>query len=640
MIWIAAHLLGLLFLVGILIGSGTALRRLAWRPDGRSFGPSLKPLVDLILGLASWSWVLWSLAALRLLHSGPLLVCSAMAVLAWILSRRHRTLDSEPSSAEARRLTPMHRVFLGLLGLLVLSPIAVLAMVPTVSWDASSYHLTVPRLYLEYGGFRPIELNVYSNWPLGTEMFFGLAMELYDFVLAKLLHFAFGLAVLLAMWIGLHDSSQDLRGGSLPSSDLTPSQRSSAGILAMLFFLANGVVLFEMRVAYVDLAHALFLTAAFVFLQRWQRQPERFGFLILAGLSCGLMAAGKLNGFVGVMALGWLLIPGLRRLAEQRGRLVSARYALLGFVTPMAALWGPWLAKSAWFTGNPVYPLLHDVFGGPDWGPELTSQLGAWQSSIGMGREPLDFLLLPWRLVTQGGSGYDRFDGELGLLWLLAIPIALWRARLSQPVRQLLLAGTTFFVLWAMMSQQMRLLIPALPLLAMAGGQGLMELVAQRTDVISRRLAGGLLAAGLIYLVASQYALLGNGWNAARRMQATPATQIVRSARPPIFDAVDALPADARLLMLNTNQGFFCRRDYLADSFFEASQTSHWLRSADSPSAVHQALRDRHVSHVLLDRQPRPVTYPEPLMTLLRTPSLAAVTAQSPDGRFLLFALQ
>lgn len=640
MIWIAAHLLGLLFLVGILIGSGTALRRLAWRPDGRFIDASLSPLVDLILGLTTWSVLLWSLAALQLLHSGPLLAGAGLAVLAWILSRRHRTLDPEPPSAEARRLTPMHRVFLGLLGLLVLSPIAVLAMVPTVSWDASSYHLTVPRLYLEHGGFRPIELNVYSNWPLGTEMLFGLAMQLYDFVLAKLLHFAFGLAVLYTMWIGLHDSGQDLRGDGLSNDDLTPSQRSSAGLLAMVLFLANGVVLFEMRVAYVDLAHALYLTTAFVFLQRWQRQPERFGLLVLGGLSCGLMAAGKLNGFVGAVALGWLLIPGLRRLAEQRGRIVSARYALLGFATPMAALWGPWLAKSAWFTGNPVYPLLHHVFGGPDWGPELTSQLGAWQSSIGMGREPLDFLLLPWRLITQGGSGYDRFDGELGLLWLLAIPIALWRARLSQPVRQFLLAGTTFFVLWAMTSQQMRLLIPALPLLAMAGGQGLMELVAQRTDVISRRLAGGLLAAGLVYLVASQYALLGNGWNAARRMQATPATQIVRSARPPIFDAVDALPADARLLMLNTNQGFFCRRDYLADSFFEASQTSHWLRSADSPSAVHQALRDRHVSHVLLDRQPRPVTYPESLMTLLRTPSLAAVTAQSPDGRFLLFALQ
>ena len=634
MIWITAHLIGLLVLVGILVGCGAALRRLAWRPDPSLLDASVWPLADLLLGLASWSLVLWVLAALQLLRSGPLLTCLGLAALAWVLSLRRRVKKAEPQDAQGARWTPWQRGVLGLLSLLVLAPIAVLAMVPTVSWDASSYHLTVPRLYLEHGGFRTVELNVYSNWPLGTEMLFALAMQLYDFVLAKLLHFALGLAVLYAMWSGLQDVRGDLTGEAS-----TPSQASLAGLLAMMFFLANGVVLFEMRVAYVDLAHALYLTAAFIFLRRWQRSPEHLGPLFLAGLSCGLMAAGKLNGFVGVLALGWLLVPGLRRLARQRGWGESVRQALLGFGAPIAVLWAPWLAKSAWYTGNPVYPLLHDVLGGPDWSPELTSQLETWQRGIGMGREPLDFLLLPWRVVTQGGSGYEQFDGELGRLWLLAVPVALWQARRSQLVRQLLAIGATFFVLWALTSQQMRLLVPALPLFAMAGSQGLTELVAQRPERSSRLLAGGLLVGGLIYLVGSQHALLVNGWNAASRMQATPTAQMAASARPPIFSAVDALPADARLLMLGTNQGFFCRREFLADSFFEASQIGHWLRHADSPDAVYQALRERRITHVLLDRQPRPVTYPEPLMTLLRTPSLAAITAQSPDGRFLLFAL-
>ena len=32
--------------------------------------------------------------------------------------------------------------------------------------------------------------------------------------------------------------------------------------------------------------------------------------------------------------------------------------------------------------------------------------------------------------------------------------------------------------------------------------------------------------------------------------------------------------------MIDTNQGFYCSREYLADSFFEASQIVHWLQSA------------------------------------------------------------
>ena len=41
----------------------------------------------------------------------------------------------------------------------------------------------------------------------------------------------------------------------------------------------------------------------------------------------------------------------------------------------------------------------------------------------------------------------------------------------------------------------------------------------------------------------------------------------------PVFRAIDAdVPADGRLLFINTNHGFFCHRDFIADSFFEASQ--------------------------------------------------------------------
>jgi hypothetical protein len=65
-------------------------------------------------------------------------------------------------------------------GLAVLAAVAVpmlfLALYPSVSWDADTYHLGVPRLWLDHGGFRQIPFNVYSNWPLSTELLFSMAL--------------------------------------------------------------------------------------------------------------------------------------------------------------------------------------------------------------------------------------------------------------------------------------------------------------------------------------------------------------------------------------------------------------------------------------------------------------------------------
>ena len=61
------------------------------------------------------------------------------------------------------------------------------ALWPRVSWDANVYHLTVPRLYVEHGGFRRIPFNVYSNWPLNTELLFVVASLLRDYVLGEVM---------------------------------------------------------------------------------------------------------------------------------------------------------------------------------------------------------------------------------------------------------------------------------------------------------------------------------------------------------------------------------------------------------------------------------------------------------------------
>lgn len=625
MMWIGTHVLGWLLLVGLGFATGDLIRRWAFP----QLDAAHRHLASLCLGLAAWTLIAVALAALGWLQGWAVLGSGLMliAMLVWVC--RHRWASESvagPAPPTAPSMGRSDKLFLALMIAMALLPTALMALVPTVSWDASAYHLTVPRLYLEHGGFRPIPFNVYSNWPLGTEMLFALAMLVDDHVLAKLLHFAFGLATLYAIFLGVR-------------FEPVTASRTLGGLLAMTCFLANGVVAFEMRVAYVDLAIAFYFTAAFLFLRRWQRSPEDRGALIMAGVSAGLMAGSKLNGFVGVVPLAWLFLPALRNVWRHHGWRGGVR-SLACFAAPVAVLWWPWLIKSMKFTGNPLYPLLHGLFGGPDWSPALATQLSLWQRSIGMGREALDYLLLPWRVITSGGPGYAHFDGEVGIFWLLLLPVAFWGARRSADVRQLLAVGITYFGLWAFTSQQLRLLIPALPMFAMACGHAVADLFADLPRTRRRFGRFLLLAAAVAILAGSYRTTWTSSWNAARRMLATPPSAIAQTAKPPIFHAVEGLPPEARLLFLNTNQGFFCHRDYLADSFFEASQIADWLAPFAEAEAVQQALKERGVTHLLLDRQPRPVTYPPALLAMVQSAEWVVPVTQSPDGRFLLFALR
>jgi len=93
-------------------------------------------------------------------------------------------------------------IHLAIFAALVL-PCFVLAASPDVAWDAGVYHLTLPKLYIAHHGFRAVAMNVYSHWPLNTELLFAGAMLAKDHILATTLHWGFGILCLY----GIHVSA-------------------------------------------------------------------------------------------------------------------------------------------------------------------------------------------------------------------------------------------------------------------------------------------------------------------------------------------------------------------------------------------------------------------------------------------------
>jgi hypothetical protein len=596
------HLLALGSLAAAIVLGGYATERLCFRraPLGH-----LRWLARVVLGVLLWMAGLFALAASGALSRASVLAFGAACVAC---AGAARARFGPGPAGETAGLG-----FAGVAGLGV-APFLVLALRPEVSWDAAAYHLTLPKHWLAAGGFAPLPLSVYAHWPLATELLYAAAMALGDYPAAKALHTAFGLATLWALYLGARSF-----------------HRGESGWIAAPLALANPVLLFELGVAYADLAYAFFFVAGLLFLLQWRRAQQSRSALWLAGLCCGGLAGLKVTGIVGAAALFGLAAPRIARQLRD-GALRDAGRDALALSLPLLLLWGPWLAKSALLTGNPVYPLLHEVFGGPDWSPELSRRLAAWLTSIGMGREPLDYALLPLRVIVSGGPGYAQFGGRLGLQWLLLLPLAIAFGR-GPLARGALVASGLYFALWALGSQQMRFLIPLLGPLALASGVAISELLARLPSARARRAAlAAVLAAGSLLYAHTARRPLANAWRALGQPAADPRSEADRF--------VATLPEDAVLLLLDTNQTFFLERPALADSFFEASQIADWLAGETRAEDVRARLRERGVTHLLIERRDRGIDWPEGLTALLADRTLLARRFRSADGRFELYELR
>lgn len=495
----------------------------------------------------------------------------------------------------------------------VLASLLMMGMRPGVAWDAGTYHLTIPRLYLEHGGFRPIQFNVYSNWPLNQELLFALGLALHDYFLATLIQWIFAALTVWALIAVCRVHEQPF-----------------AGPVAACLFLANGVVLYEAGIAYVDLGLAFFFLMALVYaLHAEHRREERVPALVLSGICCGLMAGIKLIGLFGLgcvgAVVGW---HAIRSRDKRAGTNDLSRY----FVLPCLLLAIPWYVKAAWYTGNPFYPFFFETFGGAEWSAALGDQFSRWQASLGMGRTPIDYLLLPVRLALQGGEGYQRFDGRISWTWLVVLPVSVAGCWHSPLVRRAGAVAFLYFACWAISSQQARFFIPALAVLSFAGAFAVAVLIARLPAAVARFAAqvavAGAVSALLLSTARDTTDEAGRWWH---RWRLRSLSEVLDAGVPPVFQFVNgSLPRDARLLFLDVNQGFFCQRDYVADSFFEASQVNAFLLRDRTADEIQSTLVADRFTHVLVGRNRWGIPYPPTLDEFFATRSRLIHT--SPQG--------
>jgi hypothetical protein len=240
----------------------------------------------------------------------------------------------------------------------------------------------------------------------------------------------------------------------------------------------------------------------------------------------------------------------------------------------------------------------------------------------------------------DGGRGYAHFDGHVSSFWLVLGPVAALGAFRVKAARVYMLGAAIYFGFWAVSSQQLRFLIAMLPPLAIAAACSI-EFALQRTAAGVRTvLRVVIVACGVIVLIPALVPTLTSGLSNARELW-RQGPEEPSAFVPWGYRYINAkTPPDSKVLLLNTNHGFFLEREYIADSFFEASQMSTLLHQADSPATLRELLRGLGVSHIYVAHVDWHIHYPAVLDALLGDEQWSRAAYRCPQDSCVLYELR
>jgi 4-amino-4-deoxy-L-arabinose transferase-like glycosyltransferase len=409
-------------------------------------------LVGSVLGLSVPGFIL-SLSVLGALGWRELGRCAAMARATWVLLSRPKALN------------PLSVFFVVMVALTALFLFA-FAFAPPAGYDSLTYHLEVPKLWLEHGRLYlpPDNLHV---------ALVGLTQVLYLPLLA--MGSPSSPAVLTAITTLLLICT--VFACSRRLFDREVAQLSAAVLCASTIILLVGFT------PKVDIALAFFLLSAhYALLLGISQSAPRF--TILAAVLLGFGAGVKYMALAYALAL----LPLFWQAASKEATRREAWRTLALGVAAGALVVLPWLLKNLILVGYPLYPFLAPRLMSP-WLAALYGQASPPANTdprifslLEDVREPfslLKYLTAPSALTPESeGSNYYPNLLLFGLpIWLVLPPLGP-RLRLALPA-----LGFAAILLLVSYKTNLRYLIPMLPALTIVACSGVVQL----TNRISRR---------------------------------------------------------------------------------------------------------------------------------------------------------
>ncbi len=327
-------------------------------------------------------------------------------------------------------------------------------LAPETSNDSLCYHLHLPKIFLKEHriGYLPYEFN--SLFPLSMEMLDTLALGIgvpggHPFwggmVLAKFFHLATGL----------------IAAGAIIALIRRHAKTGWAWYGAFLW-LTTPLIVNQMGTTYIDVALGAYCLLSFSAFLRWLDSPQP-GWMILAGIFAGFALGVKYLALIAVFGI-FLFLMGL--LFAGRDRKETTR-GIFYFIAAVFAAGGYWYIRSYIQLGNPVYPYFYQIFKSGD--PTIQ------YNDIGVPKTLINFFLIPWN-VTMHPEKFEGYGVQIGPAVLAFLPAAIVLGRRKIPHFGFMTFFCLFYlVLWFLLGQSLRFLLPLLPVLIVMTMIGLSE---------------------------------------------------------------------------------------------------------------------------------------------------------------------
>jgi len=534
------------------------------------------PLILIVAtGAAVLALIGTTLALTHLLYRPLLIGLLAISVLGglFVLGRYRRHIEILPKGL----LSPLGGILMIPVGAALL-----LVSTPPVMYDVLHYHLAFPEQWLMAGGFVEFARESFSYYFSAHGILFTFALSTVGPWGANAISWWMaGVAIIAAATLGNRLGGPSAAPWAAACYALTPATLEIIGY------------------ANADHAVAAWAGAALVALTDQIDRIPTTRMMVLAGFLGGTAATSK------YLALATVLIPLaaaalLTLRAFQSGRRVRAAVLLMALVAGTAVPLAPWIARNVTWTGNPVYPYLISVFGGPpsDMNVDMEIKRNIDLPASTAGRTFASAGALVLRTFNPRGEG-----GLLGPHWLFLLPVAAMvtglRPRLRGPLWTAALIG---FLCWGFLVQYARFLLPALvPAAALAGT--VPPALGRKVSALTRGAftfllfavfawnASMLLSNLNIDRLATVAGILNEKDYRFRWIGAAPATDFIS----------DNLPSNARILMVGEARSFGLKRQVIVEDPYRVPLLVELAEAATSAEDLSRNLHHLGVTHILVN---------------------------------------
>ena len=563
------------------------------RTDMKNCDPGEVIIFSGALGFAIIGYSIFIVGICQMLY--PVVIYSLTAIYAtlalagWVMGKKcgtnppflQRTEYFENQTSGRRLVRVVNRSSLIILSICI-TLCFLLVLTPEIGKDALIYRIGVPKLFLEHHGIYFIPGNVFACYPFFNEMLYTWGLALGGEILPKGTHFAITIFILFSMW----------KFGRRYVS------KNNFEFLPLVIFFTIPSVFQNAHMAYCDLTLAFYTFVAIYAYLNWHHTQDNL-WIILCGIFSGIAMSTKYAGLYVPLAGGLGVLWGCRQ--KNIPNPIAARlFFLYTLFTLIAGI--PFYLKNWIMTGNPLYPLFYEIFGGRGWSAAQAGYYDTFIKSLGMGRELVDYLLLPWNLSFHAQMDSPAFDGLVGPVFILVLPFALGMRKVTIETKIVLVYCLLAFCFWASSAQQIRYLIPLFPFLAI--------MVSLTISYYRRNKKIFILLS--IFVMAG---LLFNGYHILRDFRKISPSGVLTGHEDKDAFLARMIPSYEIIKHVNTqlteksyiftiymrHPAYLFNRPFYSDSMFESHTIETILNNSKTPEDVHLSLKEKGFTHILYD---------------------------------------